>query len=453
MAKVLIVDDEKDIRELLGDILEDEGHATVRHGHAQDAIDEIDQSQFDLVILDIWLKESHMDGIDILKYIKAKLPDLPVVIISGHGNVEIAVAAVKQGAFDFIEKPFNLDQLLVVVNRALELSHLRRAKRQMGATEVYNSEIIGSSSTIRNLRSQIEKLAKAQSRVMFNGPSGSGKELCARYLHSKSSRSEAPFICVTSATISAADMERQLFGYEEGGKIHQGLFERANGGTLFFDEVSEMPLETQSKILRVINEQRFERIGGNSSISVDFRVISATKENLLDRIDQGLFKEELYHRLAVVPIEVPALTNHTEDFAELVTHFVDMLSKRENLPIKTFSSDAIEALQSMPWSGNVRELRNKIERILILNDNHQEITAELMHDLERPSDEGAISSEYMTLPLREARELFEQRYLTSQINRFSNNISRTANFIGMERSALHRKMKSLSIGGQLDKSE
>ena len=452
MAKILVVDDEKDIRELLGDILDDEGHSASKIGHAQEAIDLVEQTTFDLVILDIWLKESHMDGIDILKFIKNRQPDLPVVIISGHGNVEIAVAAVKQGAFDFIEKPFNLDQLLLVVNRALELSHLRRAKRKFDIEGNANTEIIGSSASIRALRTQLEKLGKTQTRVMFMGPSGSGKELAARYLHMHSTRSDAPFICVNSAMIAADDMERQLFGYEEQGKVFQGLFERANGGTLFFDEIADMPLETQGKILRAINEQRFERQGSNQSISVDVRILSASKENLRDKIDQNAFREELYHRLAVVPVEVPALSAHLDDMAELVAHFVEQLSLRENLPVYRFSMEAIEALQTSPWNGNIRELRNRVERLLILHEGDGEISAESLDERVQTEDAAPLSSEYLFLPLREARELFERRYLVAQIGRFSNNISKTANFIGMERSALHRKMKSLDIGGHSDKN-
>lgn len=448
MANILIVDDEKDIRELLGDILEDEGNVATKVGHAQDAIDKVDQSAFDLVILDIWLKESHMDGIDILKYIKNRHPDLPVVIISGHGNVEIAVAAIKQGAFDFIEKPFNVDQLLVVVNRALELSHLRRAKRKLDVEGASNIEIIGNSSAIRNLRGLLEKLSKTHTRVMFIGQSGSGKELAARYLHAHSPRAKEAFICVNSAMISADDMERQLFGYEEKGKIYQGLFERANGGTLFFDEIADMPLATQGKILRVINDQRFERIGGSQSISADARILSASKEDIPQKIKEGKFREELYHRLAIAPVDVPPLAHHIDDMAELVTHFVEILSRRENLPVRVFSINAIEALQTIQWSGNVRELRNKIERILILFDGTGEIGAEHINKLDAKTETGVLGSEYLFLPLREARELFEQRYLMAQINRFSGNISKTANFIGMERSALHRKMKSLQIGSQ-----
>lgn len=451
MAKILIVDDEKDIRDLLGDILQDENHTTDLVGHAQAAIDHIDTQGFDLIILDIWLKESQMDGIDILKYIKGTHPQTPVVIISGHGNIEIAVAAIKQGAFDFIEKPFNVDQLLVVVNRALEISKLRKIARISDSQTISNpnfSDLLGSSPAIKNLRLQLEKLGKSKSRVMFRGPSGSGKELSARYLHANSGRADQPFIVANSALMVAEDMERQLFGYEEGGIVHQGLLERANGGMLFFDEIADMPLETQGKILRIINDQKFERVGSGQVISVDIRFCSATKEDLEELMKQGRFREELFHRLGVVPIDIPPLKNRVEDVEELANHFANILAERENLPAKTLARDAIETLQTYTWQGNVRELRNRVEHALILSNGATELTAE---DFQKPGHSeqvDEISSEYLFLPLREARELFEHRYLSSQIDRFSGNISRTANFIGMERSALHRKLKSLNVGGQ-----
>ena len=453
MAEILIVDDEKDIREILGDIVDDEGHQAIKVGHAQDAIDKVDQHNFDLVILDIWLKESHMDGIDILKYIKNRHPDLPVVIISGHGNIEIAVAAVKQGAFDFIEKPFNIDQLLVVINRALELSQLRRANRQMSGKSQAPTKIIGNSSAMKTFRSQLEKLSKSQTRVMFLGPSGSGKELAARALHAGSSRAKEPFITVNSALLHSDDAERQIFGSEEGGKIFQGLLERANGGSLFFDEITDLPIETQSKILRVINEQSFYRVGSTHSISVDVRFISASKENLEQHIKDGSFREELYHRLAVVPVDVPPLRAHVDDIPLLVEHFVAQLAEKENLSPKSFSEDALQTMQAMPWNGNVRELKNFIERMLILNEDSQEITSELLNHMLDADKDDSIGSEYLLLPLREAREVFEQRYLSAQIARFSGNVSKTAAFIGMERSALHRKMKSLNINGHSDKDD
>ncbi len=451
MTKILIVDDEKDIRDLLADILEDEGYQSDVVGHAQQAIDHVDNHEYDLIILDIWLKESEMDGIDILKYIKGSRPDTPVVIISGHGNIEIAVAAVKQGAFDFIEKPFNVDQLLVVANRALETSQLRKMARSASegvSAPAEQVEMIGESAAMKNLRSQLEKLGKTQSRVMFRGPSGSGKELAARYLHSHSNRADKPFLVVNSALLAADDLERQLFGYEEGGVVHIGIMERAHQGTIFFDEVADMPLETQGKILRIINDQKFERMGSGKMVSVDIRFCSATKENLEDLMASGKFREELYHRLNVVPIDIPPLKSHSEDIEALAEHFVAKLVARDSLPNRKLDESAIETLKTFSWPGNIRELRNRIEHALIFAADKENLTAD---DFTKPTtekDQDEISAEYLFLTLREARELFEQRYLSSQIERFSGNISRTANFIGMERSALHRKLKSLNVGGQ-----
>lgn len=445
MAEILVVDDEQDIRDLLGDFLEDEGHKIMTTGQAREAIDLVEQNQPELVILDIWLKESDLDGIDILKHIKTKFPKIPVIIISGHGTIEIAVVAVKQGAYDFIEKPFNFDQLLIVVNRALEVSELRRTTGQKQEIPSF-PELIGSSTAMKSLRTQLEKLAKTQGRVLFQGLAGSGKEASARYLHSLSERGKLPFIVVNCASVTPEDFDRQFFGSENASKVIPGVLERANGGTLFLDEVGELPYECQSKLLKVLNEQQFERMGSNKLVPVDVRVMSSTKYDLEARIGDGRFREELYHRLNVVPIEVPSLNLRRSDIPELVEFFVDKLHAHEFLPKRNFTKEALEALQSFDWPGNIREFRNRIERILILHGESDEIQPEHVLASEASSESDAsLSNEYLFLPLREARELFEQRYLVSQINRFSGNVSKTANYIGMERSALHRKMKSLNI--------
>jgi two-component system, NtrC family, nitrogen regulation response regulator NtrX len=446
---ILIVDDEKDIRELISDILKDEGYVTRLAGNSDDCMAEINAEPPSLMILDIWLKDSRMDGIDILKTVKRDNPDVPVVIISGHGNIEIAVAAIKQGAYDFIEKPFNIDQLMVVVSRAMETSRLRRENADLRRRDVSSSEMLGSSPAFRSLKAQLEKVTKSNGRVMLTGPSGSGKEMAARFVHSNSARAGAPFVSVSSATIEPDRMEEVLFGRETSERgIEKGLLEQAHGGVVYFDEVADMPLGTQSKILRVLVEQQFTRSGGTDKVRVDLRVISSTTRDLRAEITAGRFRQELYDRLNVVPITVPSLEERREDIPELTKHFIDMFHRSQGLPLRQLTSEAEAMLQTTPWPGNVRQLRNVIERVLILGENSGAIEAS-----ELPGQEAQVEGTgrlvlggaMATLPLREAREVFEREYLLTQINRFGGNISRTANFVGMERSALHRKLKSLGV--------
>jgi two-component system nitrogen regulation response regulator NtrX len=447
MGDILIVDDEKDIRELVSDILVDEGYTTRKAANSDDAFAEINKEAPDLIILDIWLKESRLDGIDILKTVRRDNPGIPVVIISGHGNIEIAVAAVKQGAYDFIEKPFNIDQLMVVIARAMETSRLRRENAALKVKDVTSSVMVGRSTAFRNLQSQLDKVTKTNGRVMLTGPSGCGKEVAARYVHSKSDRAKAPFISVNSASIQGDRMEEVLFGREgtERG-FEPGLFEQAHGGILFFDEVSDMPMGTQSKILRVLIEQQFTRVGGADKVRVDVRVLSATNRDLTQEIAAGRFREELYHRLNVVPIAVPSLESRREDIALLCQHFIAELNATQGLPVRELAEETETLLQTMSWPGNVRQLRNVIERVLILGPDKGEIApTEIPGNDGGGGEGGGLSNSYATLPLREAREMFEREYLMAQINRFGGNISRTASFVGMERSALHRKLKTLSV--------
>ena len=449
MSSILIVDDEKDIRELIGDILKDEGFAVRLAANSDACMAEINAEPPALMILDIWLKDSQMDGIDILKTVKRDNPDVPVVIISGHGNIEIAVAAIKQGAYDFIEKPFNIDQLMVVVSRAMETSRLRRENADLRRRDVTSSEMIGSSPSFKALKAQLEKVTRSNGRVMLTGPAGSGKEMAARFIHSNGNRASGPFVSVSSATIEPERMEEVLFGRETSERgLEQGLLEQAHGGVVYFDEVADMPLGTQSKILRVLTEQQFCRVGGSDKVRVDLRVISSTTRDLRNEIASGRFRQELYDRLNVVPIAVPALNDRREDIPELARAFIDTLHRTQGLPNRSLSADAEAMLQTMPWPGNVRQLRNVIERVLILGEGNGLIEARELPGQETSSDnEGKLvmSGAMATLPLREARELFEREYLLTQINRFGGNISRTASFVGMERSALHRKLKSLGV--------
>ncbi len=449
MGYILVVDDESDIRQLIGQILSDEGYKVCLASNSESAMNEINTSSPDLIILDIWLKDSHMDGIEILKTVRSNDYNLPVVVISGHGNIEIAVAAVKQGAYDFLEKPFNSDQLLVVIRRALEASRLRREITNLRRNELMTSDMVGNSASFKTLKTQLDKVTRSNGRVMLSGPAGSGKEIAARYIHINSHRANAPFVSVSCASIEPNKMEEVLFGTEFDGVVKPGFLEKSTGGILFFDEVADMPLGTQSKILRVLIEQAFSRVGGNDLVRVDLRVISSTSKNLVAKISAGEFREELFHRLNVVPIKVPSLESRREDIPILAEHFTAQLKQTEGLPYRSFSEGAITKMQTMPWPGNIRQLRNAVEQVLILGPENLPVEASELPE-SRQGDKvntvnNVLEENLINLSLRDAREVFEREYLMTQINRFGGNISKTAIFVGMERSALHRKMKTLSI--------
>jgi two-component system nitrogen regulation response regulator NtrX len=451
-SDILIVDDEADIRELVAGILSDEGHETRTAHDSDSALAALQERMPRLVFLDIWLQGSKLDGLALLDEIKAMHPDLPVVMISGHGNIETAVSAIKRGAYDFIEKPFKADRLVLVAERALETSKLRREVSDLKQRSGDSFDLIGNSPAMNHLRSTIERVAPTNSRVMIIGPSGCGKELVARAIHALSTRKNGPFVTINAATITPERMEIELFGTESnGGERKVGALEEAHRGVLYLDEVADMPRETQNKILRVLVDQQFERVGGTRRVKVDVRIISSTAHNLESMIAEGRFREDLYHRLAVVPVRVPALSERREDIPLLVEHFARQIARQAGIRPRVIGADAMAVLQAHSWPGNVRQLRNNIERLLILSrsdDPSVPITADLL-----PAEIGDVmprtptqsDQHIMALPLREARELFEKEYLIAQINRFGGNISRTAEFVGMERSALHRKLKSLGL--------
>ncbi len=449
---ILIVDDEADIRNLISGILEDEGYETRMAGDSDAALREVDSRRPNAVILDIWLQGSRLDGLEILDRITRDHPNVPVLIISGHGNVETAVSAIKRGAYDYIEKPFKSDRLLLLVERALEQARLRRENEELRQRSGGSTEMIGQSPAINALRQAIDRVAPSNSRVLISGPAGSGKELVARLLHNRSRRAGGRLVALNAAAMTPERMETELFGIEEQGGTHRvGVLEEAHGGTLFLDEVADMPLETQAKILRVLTEQSFERVGGRNRVQVDVRVVSGTSYDLAARVQQGLFRQDLYHRLNVVPLKVPALRDRREDIPLLAKHFAKSEAQRQGVPERELAEDALLALQSAEWPGNVRELRNAVARLLIMMPGEQRgaIHADML-----PADLGATppvalrpetTTEVMALPLRDAREVFEREYLLAQITRFGGNVSRTASFIGMERSALHRKLKALGV--------
>jgi two-component system nitrogen regulation response regulator NtrX len=453
-ADILVVDDEADIRELVAGLLEDEGYRTRKASSADEALAAIAARRPNLVFLDIWLQGSRLDGLQVLELIKQGHPDLAVVMISGHGNIETAVSAIKSGAYDFIEKPFKADRLVLVAERALEASRLRREVRELKKGSVQASRIVGRSTVVNQLRQTIERIAPTNARVLITGEPGCGKELAARTLHEASTRSSGPFVVINAATITPETMEEELFGIDAGeGRMRRvGALEEAHGGSLYIDEIGDMPRETQNRILRVLVDQNFQRVGGATRVHVDVRIISSTSRDLAQLIADGHFREDLYHRLSVVPVKVPALSERREDVPELIEFFMEQISVASGLPKRRIGQDAMAVLQSHEWPGNVRELRNNVERLMILTkgDPTADITVEML-----PAEVGAMvpttpsgsgGERLMSLPLRDAREIFEREYLIAQIARFSGNISRTAEFIGMERSALHRKLKSLGVG-------
>ena len=448
---ILVVDDELDIRELVAGVLEDEGYETRCAADSDAALEAISTRRPSLCLLDVWLQGSKLDGLELLDEIKRRDPSIPVLVISGHGNLDTAVAAIRKGAADFIEKPFEAERLLLMVARATETESLRREVASLRAAVGRETDLTGSSGAINNVRATLKRVAATGSRVLITGPAGVGKEVAARLLHGWSQRADGPFVIVSAARMTPERVDEELFGVEEGGDlVRPGLLEQAHGGTLFLDEIADMPIATQARILRVLTDQSFSRVGGARVVRVDVRVVSATSRELTGEIAEGRFREDLYYRLNVVPVVLPPLSERREDIPALIQHFVAHYAAERRVPTPEVAPDAMVALQSYDWPGNVRQLRNVVERTIILapGDRIGSIDLDLL-PAEVLGDPGEIGSgaatAIMGAPLREARETFEREYLRVQIRRFSGNISRTASFIGMERSALHRKLKLLGI--------
>ena len=456
---ILIVDDEPDIRMLVDGILDDEGYETRQAGNAEAALAAFRERRPSLVVLDVWLQGSSLDGIDVLRAMHGEEPEVPVVMISGHGTIETAVQAIQIGAYDFIEKPFQSDRLLLVVRRALEAARLAQENAELRLRAGPEVELTGDSAAMTALRAAVEKVAPTGSRVLITGPAGVGKEVVARMIHARSRRASGPLVTLNCAVLNPVHFEEELFGVEAGPDPfthprRSGVLERAHGGTLLLDEVSDMPLETQGKIVRALQDQTFERLGGSSRVKVDIRVLSTTNKDLQAEIAAGRFREDLYYRLAVVPLRVPSLRERRDDIPALARHFLKRAAEVGNMPSREISTDAVTALQAYEWPGNVRQLRNVVEWLLIMAPGGaaDPIRAEML-----PPEIGAAAptlfnadpgADIMTLPLREARDLFETQYLQAQLLRFGGNISRTAQFVGMERSALHRKLKQLGVGAE-----
>ena len=459
---ILIVDDERDIRSLISMTLEDEGYATKQAAGAAEARNLLLSEPPKLAILDIWMRDSDMDGLELLEWSKSIYPDLPILMISGHGTIETAVQAIRNGAYDFIEKPFKEERLLMMVARALESAKLALENNELRSkmTDGMAPELVGKSVVMRGIRQSIDKIAPTASRVLVNGPSGSGKELAARCIHNKSDRRDERFVVANCARLASERVDAELFGSEslQSHRRVVGLFEQAHKGTLYFDEICDLPLETQGKIVRAVNEQRFRRVGGNTEVVVDVRVISASSRDLAAEISAGRLREDLYYRLGVVPLTMPPLAQRREDIPFLAKHFTALVAKRLGvLPFK-ISDEVLAAMQGYSWPGNVRQIHNVIETMLILapNDRNEPIDLDLLpaeiHNVTRSGDETEMDT-LMGLPLRGAREEFERAYLVTQLHRFDGNVSRVASFIGMERSALHRKLKALNIASEYQEGE
>ena len=439
MSNILVIDDEIDIRESIVAILSDEGFLCDNASNSKEAIHLIGINKYDLIILDVWLNDPDYDGMKLLKLIKKDNAKVPIIIISGHGNIDMAVEAIKEGAYEFVEKPFKSERLILSVSRALEVKLIREENKELKEVNFSKDKLIGSSIVTTKINEMINKIAPTSSRVLITGESGTGKDLVAKEIHLNSMFKEGPFIVINASLLEPEGIENELFGVEDNGLIkHTGFFEKANKGTLFIDEVGEMPMQTQIKILRVLTEQSFSRIGGDKTINIETRIISSSTKDLLLAIKNNQFRKDLYHRLNVVELNLPRLVDRIEDLDELIEYFVDNFCKENGMPKKNVISDIKNKYLHYDWPGNIRELKNNIERELIIGEKLDDSN---INDLNSDFDQKNVIS----MPIKNAREAFEKNYLSSQLKRFNGNISKTANFIGMERSALHRKLKQLKI--------
>ena len=446
-SDILVIDDEEDIRDLIAGILQDEGHQTRTAHDSESATRLIAERRPALIFLDIWLQGSKLDGLQLLDVLKSEHPQVPVVIISGHGNIETAVHAIKNGAYDYVEKPFKVDRLILVAERAMEAANLKKEVTELKQQVADMPEIIGDSNNVNQLRNTIEKIAPTNSRVLVVGPAGAGKNMVAKIIHQNSQRRDSPFVTVSAARTPEEKIEKKLFGEEnENNKISVGALEEAHNGTILIEEISELPKSTQDKIVSFLVEQKFRRINGEKDITVDVRVLSSTSIDLSNKVKTGEFREDLIYRLAVVPIKVPALRERSDDIPKLISEFQNQIERQTGIKQCKINEDAIDVLKSQKWPGNVRQLRNNVERIMILNQNENSpVTAANLPPEITDMTANQAREEIMSMPLKEARNIFEREYIESQLLRFGGNIARTANFVGMERTALHRKIKSLGI--------
>ena len=445
-AEILIVDDNSDIRFILNELIKEAGYKTRLAANFNQALAEIDKKLPDVAIMDVKLDKGDNDGIQLLDHIKKKNTDIPVIMISGHANIEMAINSLKSGAFEFIQKPFDKQRLLNFVSRAVENYNLKSENKNLSSKLFHSFELIGKSTNISSIREQIQKLSQSESRVFISGPTGSGKELISRKIYKNSKRKNGPFVIINGALLDAKKYELELFGEEkDDGSITYGALEKASRGVLLIDEVTEIPLETQSKILRVIIDQKFKRLNSNHDIRVDVRIICSNSKDMINEIKNGNFREDLYHRLNVFNIKIEPLNKRIEDIPLLIDYFIENICKTYNY--KSFSINDNNYLLNYNWPGNVRELRNLIERIAILSpgENNEKIINIIKESLSKSVEDNFSVTETLSVPLREARESFEKEYLVSQLKKFGGNISKTAKFVGMERSALHRKLKILGV--------